>query len=105
MIKQQNSQVKKLILCVFIYLVLGYGFAHYLALVSWLCNKASGAGYYEYYVNGIRTSGGSTLAGFLFLLLGILIPIGVFELIIRKIDKTMATNRKPVGEAETCSSI
>ena len=92
--KQKNSQAGKLIICAFIYLVLGYGFAHYLALVSWLSSKSSGSGYYEYYINGIRTSGGGPLAMFIFFFLGIVVPVLAFSFILGVIDKVMSKKRK-----------
>jgi len=93
--KQKTTQTAKLIISAFIFLLLGYGFSHYLTFVNWLCNKSYGSGsaYYVYYVNGIRTSGGGTLAMFIFIILGIIVPALLFSLIFSKLDKLMKARR------------
>ncbi len=64
------------VLFAFIYLLLGYGFARYLIFVNWLSNRSSGAGYYEYYINGGRTGGGGPLSMFVFLFLYRIFEVG-----------------------------
>ena len=100
--KRRGSQTGKLVFCAFVFLALGYAFAHYLTLVSWLCNKTSGSGYYEYYVNGVKMGGGGgPFAILVFLIFGIFIPAILFDLIIRKLDKVMGKKRVLPGDYES----
>ena len=98
MIKHSNKQSFQLILCAFIYLIVGYGFAHYLTFVHWLANESRGSvAYYVYYINGIRTSGGGLMSTFIFLVLGIIVPALVFSAIGSAIDKAMKSKTETLA--------